>query len=153
MVAIARSAHYLERMSGTLHLIKLCVGCDSPDELEAWQRQRWSGASPVHVTRMWPKRGAELLDGGSIYWVFKGTMAARQRITALEEIRGEDNILRCGLVLDPELVRVTATPRRPFQGWRYLQADGAPPDLPKGREAEPSLPTSIANALAQMGLR
>ncbi|WP_041527615.1 DUF1489 family protein [Paracoccus aminophilus] len=140
-------------MTAPLNLIKLCVGCDSPTELAAWQQQRWQGESPCHVTRMWPKREAELLDGGSIYWVFKGVMLARQRLIGLEERIGEDGIARCALVLDPELVRVAATPRRPFQGWRYLKGEESPPDLPQGREEEPSLPTAIADALAEMGLR
>ncbi|MBD9525422.1 DUF1489 family protein [Paracoccus sp. PAR01] len=140
-------------MSKTLHLMKLCVGCDSPAELAEWQKHRWQGGPARHVTRMWPKREAEILDGGSIYWVFKGVMQARQRILALEEVEGEDGIRRCALVLDPELVRTAAAPRRPFQGWRYLNATDAPPDLPAGRDAEPSLPPDIARALAEMGLR
>ena len=140
-------------MESTLYLIKLCVGCESPTELEIWQQQRWQGEAPIHVTRMWPKREAELLRGGSIYWVFKGVMLARQRLVELREIRGEDGILRCGLVLDPMLVRVAATPRRPFQGWRYLAGGDAPADLAQGRGEETALPASIANALAEMGLR
>lgn len=148
-----RGRLYLQGMSGTLNLIKLCVGCDDPAELEAWQATRWQGGNARHVTRMWPKREAELLDGGSIYWVFKGVLQARQPIVALEEVTGEDGIRRCALILAPGLVRVSAVPRRPFQGWRYLAGADAPPDLPKGREAEPSLPSDIAQALADMGLR
>ncbi|MTH77366.1 DUF1489 family protein [Paracoccus aestuariivivens] len=140
-------------MSKTLHLIKLCVGCDSPAELDEWQRHRWQGKPAQHVTRMWPKREAELLDGGSIYWVFKGVMQARQRILRLDEAEGEDGIRRCTLILDPGLVRTAAVPRRPFQGWRYLSATDAPPDLPSDRAEEPSLPPEIARALAEMGLR
>lgn len=140
-------------MVGSLNIVKLCVGCDSPTDLEVWQKQRWQGETPQHVTRMWPKREAELLDGGSIYWVFKGVMLARQRLIGLEERVGDDGIRRCALVLDPELVRVIATPRRPFQGWRYLPGPETPADLPAGREAEDALPASIAQALAEMGLR
>ncbi|MFT4015271.1 MAG: DUF1489 domain-containing protein [Paracoccus sp. (in: a-proteobacteria)] len=136
-----------------LHLMKLCVGCDSPAELQAWQRDRWKGGPARHVTRMWPKRQAELLEGGSIFWVFKGVMQARQRLIALEEVTGEDGITRCALIMEPSLVRVAAVPRRPFQGWRYLNAADAPPDLPEGRDEEPSLPADIARALAEMGLR
>ena len=136
-----------------LHLIKLCVGCDDPAELAAWQKQRFHGGTPRHITRMWPKREAELLKGGSIYWVFKGVMQARQRLVGLDEVVGDDGIRRCALMLDPELVRTAAVPRRPFQGWRYLEAQDAPPDLPQGREAEPDLPSDIARALAEMGLR
>ena len=140
-------------MSGTLNLMKLCVGCDDPAELEAWQLQRYQGGPARHVTRMWPKREAELLDGGSIYWVFKGVMQARQRVLDLEEVLGEDGIRRCAMILEPGLVRVAAVPRRPFQGWRYLAGSDAPPDLPQGRAAEPDLPAEIAQALADMGLR
>ena len=140
-------------MSGHLNLMKLCVGCDDPAELAAWQADRYKGGPARHVTRMWPKREAELLDGGSIYWVFKGFMQARQRLLALEEVLGEDGIRRCALILEPGLIRVAAVPRRPFQGWRYLPGTDAPPDLPLGRDSEPNLPPDIARALADMGLR
>lgn len=140
-------------MSGHLNLMKLCVGCDDPAELAAWQADRYKGGPARHVTRMWPKREAELLDGGSIYWVFKGVMQARQRLLALEEVLGEDGIRRCALILEPGLIRVAAVPRRPFQGWRYLPGTDAPPDLPLGRDSEPNLPPDIARALADMGLR
>ncbi|WP_074966306.1 DUF1489 family protein [Paracoccus aminovorans] len=140
-------------MTATLHLMKLCVGCDDPTELATWQQHRFQGSPARHVTRMWPKRQTELLDGGSIYWVFKGVMQARQRILHLDEVEGEDGIRRCALILDRDLVRVAAVPRRPFQGWRYLAAGDAPADLPAGREQEPGLPAEIARALAEMGLR
>lgn len=80
-------------------------------------------------------------------------MQARQRILELHEVQGEDGIRRCALILAPELVRVAAVPRRPFQGWRYLPGAETPPDLPAGRGAEPDLPPEIARALAEMGLR
>lgn len=140
-------------MNATLHMMKLCVGAEDPGALAAWQAQRFGDRPARHVTRMWPKREAELLAGGSIFWVFKGVMMARQRILSLEQVEGEDGILRCGLLLDRDLVRVAAVPRRPFQGWRYLASADAPPDLPKGREAEDPLPPAIAAALAEMGLR
>ena len=140
-------------MTQALNLMKLCVGCDTPAELAAWQSDRWNGAAPRHVTRMWPKREAEILAGGSIYWVFKGVMQARQRLIALEEVQGEDGIRRCALVMEPRMIRTAAVPRRPFQGWRYLTAHDAPPDLPEGREKEATLPPDIARALAEMGLR
>nr|WP_111300969.1 DUF1489 domain-containing protein [Paracoccus saliphilus] len=140
-------------MEATLHLMKLCVGAEAPEDLAAWQAQRFGAGPAMHVTRMWPKREAELLAGGSIFWVFKGTMLARQRILSLERIEGGDGILRCGLMLDRDLVRIAAVPRRPFQGWRYLAAGDAPPDLPRSRAAEEPLPPAIAAALAEMGLR
>ena len=135
-----------------LNLMKLCVGCDSPDELARWQVHRWGDGPAMHVTRMWPKREEELLAGGSIYWVFKGEMLARQRILRLDERIGDDGIRRCGLVLDRDLVLTAAVPRRPFQGWRYLAGGDAPPDLRASRAGDATLPPDMAAALAAMGL-
>lgn len=132
--------------------MKLCVGAEGPDDLAAWQKSRFGEGPACHVTRMWPKREAELLEGGSIYWVFKGVMLARQRLLGLEERIGDDGIRRCALLLDRDIVRVTAAPRRPFQGWRYLTAKDAPIDLPQGREQDDALPPAMAAALADMGL-
>jgi hypothetical protein len=143
-------------VTGTVNLLKLCVGTETVEDLEAWQTMRrklWPDGLPRHITRMWPKREAEVLNGGSLYWVFKGVILARQHITAFEERRGEDGILRCALVLDPEIHRTEAAPRRPFQGWRYLTVEDAPRDLPKGRKTEEPLPPELARALADIGLR
>lgn len=139
-------------MSGSLNLMKLCVGADGPEDLLRWQQQQFGNGPALHVTRMWPRREAELLEGGSIYWVFKGVMMARQRLLGLEERIGEDGIRRCGLVLDRDLVRVAAIPRRPFQGWRYLSSKDAPADLAGDRALEDALPPGVAAALAEMGL-
>ena len=142
-------------MAQHIHLVKLCVGCDSVDDLALWQAARAlenPEAQPRHVTRMWPKREAELLGGGSLYWIIKGQILVRQRIVRLDEVIGADGIRRCGLGLDPELVRTQPAPRRPFQGWRYLKPDEAPPDLPKGREHEEPLPAELAGKLAEIGI-
>jgi hypothetical protein len=137
-----------------LHLMKLSVGTESLRDLEQWQAGRGRGPDgrPRHVTRMWPKREAELLDGGSIYWAIKGVILCRQRLLALEEVRREDGIPRCALVLDPELVRVTPAPRRPFQGWRYLPGSEAPRDLGRFADDEDDLPPKLSMALAEFGV-
>jgi hypothetical protein len=143
-------------MAGPLHILKLCVGAESVEDLIDWQdrhRQDWEGGRPVHVTRMWPRRAAEVLDGGSLYWVIRGVILCRQRILGLKERQGGDGIARCALVLDPEVVRTQGTPRRPFQGWRYLPPGEAPPDLPGPRAREDALPPALAQALAEIGLR
>ncbi|MFC0339220.1 DUF1489 family protein [Paracoccus niistensis] len=136
----------------SLHMMKLCVGAPHPESLERWQAERFGDGPAEHITRMWPKRAEELLAGGSIYWVFKGTMLARQRILDLQQRTGGDNITRCALILDREVIRVSAVPRRAFQGWRYLTPADAPPDLPAGRAAESPLPPKLARELAEMGL-
>jgi len=143
-------------MSSTVNLIKLCVGAETPDDLLHWQTQRrqiYPDKPLRHVTRMWPKRGDEILNGGSMYWVFKGVVLARQEILGLEEVIGEDGIRRCGILLKEGLIRTYGIPRRPFQGWRYLSVDDAPEDLPPGREEEETLPKALAEALHDIGLR
>lgn len=137
----------------TVNLLKLCVGAEKVEDLIEWQRSRWQSEAPRHITRMWPKRESELLKGGSLYWVFKGLVLARQRLTALERVDGADGIARCALILDPRIVRTEAQPRRAFQGWRYLDPKDAPADLPEGRDREEALPPALAKALAEMGLR
>jgi hypothetical protein len=141
----------------TVHLVKLCVGADGVGDLLAWQAERMRAAEaegrpplPVHVTRMWPKREAELLAGGSLYWVFRGLVLCRQRILSLAPCRGADGIERCAITLDPVAVRVRPVPRRPFQGWRYLPAAEAPPDLEPGEG--PDLPPKLAAELAEIGI-
>ena len=140
---------------GALNILKLCVGADSVEDLTDWHRAHahvWKAGTTEHVTRMTPKREAELLDGGSLYWVIKGIIQARQRILDLQDRRGSDGIARCALVLDAEVIRVESAARRPFQGWRYLPEAEAPRDLPKGRTRDDALPPSLAQALAEIGL-
>jgi hypothetical protein len=143
-------------VTGFINILKLCVGADSVEDLTDWQASqapRWPAGRAIHVTRMWPKREAEVLAGGSLYWVIKGVILARQRIVGLEEVRGEDGIARCALVLDAQVIRTEGAPRRPFQGWRYLDPADSPRDLPQGRAREDALPPSLAQALAEIGLR
>jgi hypothetical protein len=138
-----------------LNIVKLCVGATSIEDLTDWHRAHahiWAKGTTEHVTRMWPKREEELLDGGSLYWVIKGVILARQRILGLAERRGGDGIARCALVMDAEVIRTEAAPRRAFQGWRYLAGTEAPRDLPKARAKEEALPPAHAQALAEIGL-
>lgn len=139
----------------TLHLIKLCVGAEKVEDLTDWQatpQARGPDGRPRHITRMWPKEGAQVLDGGSLYWVFKGLVLARQRVLALDEVVGADGVRRCALVLDPAVVRTLPQPRRPFQGWRYLKPADAPRDLAPGRDTEAPLPPELQAALADLGV-
>ena len=107
---------------------------------------------PHHVTRMWPKRKDEILNGGSIYWVIKGSIQCRQRILRLDEFIDMDGVRRCSIVSAPELIRTQSSVKRPFQGWRYLKVEDAPIDLPKGRGQEEPLPIELNRALAEIGV-
>ena len=141
---------------GFVNILKLCVGAESIEDLTLWQEQnaaRWPAGMAAHVTRMWPKREAEVLAGGSLYWVIKGVVQCRQRILGLEAVEGADGIDRCALMLDRQIIRTEAAARRPFQGWRYLDPADSPRDLAKGREHDDPLPPALAQALAEIGLR
>ena len=140
----------------TLNILKLSVGTESVEDLSNWHRAHahvWAPGTTEHVTRMWPKREDEILNGGSLYWVIKGVIQARQRLVGLAERRGQDGILRCALILDAEIIRTESALRRPFQGWRYLDPAESPRDLPKTRAQDDTLPPALAAALAEIGLR
>ena len=118
----------------TLHLIKLCVGVDSLEDLANWQKGRVAELKKkkkplelTHVTRQAPKRADELLDGGSLYWVIKGHVAARQKLVALRPVT-KNGVPHCAIVYEPKLIATARRFHRPFQGWRYLNAADAPPD-------------------------
>lgn len=152
---LQRGAARLTNGGMTIHLIKLSVGSESVESLIDWQRtgaRKTPDGFTCHVTRMWPKREAELRDGGSIYWVIKGEVQARQQVQRLDEVIGSDGIRRCAIVLDPEIIRTISAPRRPFQGWRYLTPEDAPADLPKPRTGDDELPPDLAETLAEIGL-
>lgn len=141
----------------TLHLIKLCAGADGVEDLADRIRYRTGlneaaglGRIHDHVTRMHPRRERELLDGGSIYWVIKGVILARQRILGFERRTGADDIERTAILLDPAHVLTEPQPRRAFQGWRYLEGADAPRDLNgKGRKGPPP---ALGRELAELGL-
>jgi len=136
-----------------LHLIKLSVGAESIDDLAQWQAGRLKKMREIfHTTRMVPKRADEIIAGGSLYWIIKGLIRVRQRIIEIRPFTDEDGIGRCHLVFDPALVPVRPSPRRPFQGWRYLKAEDAPRDLPKSADADDELPEAMRTTLAELGL-
>jgi hypothetical protein len=134
-----------------LHLIKLCVGAETVEDLLDWRRaNRSAGEREWKVrTRQTPKRADELVDGGSIYRVFKGAILCRQPILRVDT-HGEGRESRCEIVVAEEIVRVAPTGRRPFQGWRYLQGHEAPADLESGAHAE-AIPSELALRLRELG--
>lgn len=142
-----------------LHLIKLCVGADSIEDLREWVADRAmtaiaAGLEPhsVHTTRMVPKRIEELLDDGSLFWVIKGQVAARQKLLDIQVSKGDDGIQRCQLVLGPEVIETAPQPRRPFQGWRYYDPSDIPPDLGQIGEDLAQMPETLRRELAELGL-
>ncbi|KRE15010.1 lysophospholipase [Bosea sp. Root381] len=142
-----------------LHLLKLCVGAESISDLEGWIAQRMAqrrrAGEPqeqLHTTRMVPKRIEEIVAGGSLYWVIKGQISARQRLTDIRPFTDGEGIGRCHLVMEPVLVPVEPRPFRPFQGWRYLQAEDAPRDLADRGSGFGEMPEEMRRELAGLGL-
>jgi len=136
---------------------KLSVGSESIATLQDWQklvvrRRKKRGLSPYHehVTRMFPKQVEALLEGGSIYWVIKGLIQCRNELVALEETKTRDGRKACSILMQPKLIPVVPTPKRPFQGWRYLKAEDAPADLTEIGGAN-DLPPELRAKLANLG--
>ena len=143
----------------TVHLIKLCVGVESVSELAAWQQERMQSLARAGKTSelcqrtlQTPRRRDDVLQGGSLYWVIKGYVLARQRVLALRSDFKEDGIACCGIVLDATLVTTRAHPRRPFQGWRYLDVADAPLDANGLDEELEGMPPGMREALRELRL-
>lgn len=143
----------------SLNIIKLCVGCDSVEDLEEWisfrldeRRRAGEPAEQWHTTRMVPSRVAELMDEGSLYWVIKGNVQCRQRLLEVRPFVDAEGISRCHLVLEPTIYRTVWQPRRAFQGWRYLKPEDAPADLGKRASAVMEMPPKLRQELAELGL-
>ncbi len=142
----------------SLHLIKLSVGIDNIEHLKTVQQNRRQQARNTsvgdklwHQTRHMPRRAKELLDGGSIYWVIKGAIRVRQRLLDFETLTSEDQGRRCRIILDPALTPTDQWPRRPFQGWRYLEGEDAPADLVPGAKGD-DIPPELVAELRALGL-
>jgi hypothetical protein len=142
-----------------LHILKLCVGADSISDLEEWiaerqaqRRARGEPAEQLHTTRMVPKRIEEIVSGGSLYWVIKGQISARQRLIDIRPFTDGEGIGRCHLVMEPLVVPVEPRPFRPFQGWRYLQAKDAPRDISERSGDLGVMPEQMRRELAELGL-
>lgn len=142
-----------------LHLIKLCVGCDTVADLDGWIKQKLRekkkrGQKPehIHTTRMVPKRAQELIGGGSLYWVIRGQIMCREGILDIRPFTDKDGIGRCRVVLDGKVVLVEPRPRQAFQGWRYLEAKDAPRDLSRAAPGAASMPEQMRRELRELGL-
>ena len=142
-----------------LHLIKLCVGCDSVQELEQWiasklkqRRRQRQPREHIHKTRMVPKRADELRQDGSLFWVIRGNVLCRQRLLDVRPLVDRSGVRRCHLVLDPKIVLVEPRPWRAFQGWRYLAAKDCPRDLDRAAPGARHMPEALRTELRELGL-
>jgi hypothetical protein len=136
-----------------LHLLKMAVGIGDIDELRRFRAARLKerGTSWVY-TRNRPRRTEEVLAGGSIYWVIRGQIRVRQRVTGFRAERDENGRGYCLIEVDPTLVATALRPWRPFQGWRYLTPADAPPDGPAGPGGSAAMPERMLAELRALGL-
>jgi hypothetical protein len=131
-----------------LNISKVAVGCASVEALRRRQESRLRDGHVPVMTRFRPKRAEELV-GGSIYWIVKHRITVRQTIVGF----GESETDRRAIIrLDPDLVPVRALPKRAHQGWRYLGAEDAPPDLGGEGDGLAALPPKLAEKLAVLAL-
>ena len=139
-----------------IHIRKLSVGSDSVESMQEWQNQNkeFRDGKIWHTTRNWPRRGEELLNGGSMYWIIKGVMQVRQPIIGFDEEPADDPDKKpyCRIMLAPELILTKAWPHRPFQGWRYLKPEDAPPDIEGGARSEDDMSAEMEAELRELGL-
>ena len=145
----------------TVHILKVCVGIDSVEQLIDAHKRRLSGVAPgrkdgalAHRTRNFPRRAGEILEGGSLYWVIRGAVLVRQPIASVERLDGGDanGGKHCAFVLQPVWIRTQPQPRRPHQGWRYLEPADVPADLRDGEKRGDALPPHVVAELRSLGL-
>jgi len=141
-----------------LHLVKMAVGIESLHHLRSVQKKRLqanldAGLGPLvqFVTRNRPTRSAEVLSGGSMYWIIKGSVRARQKILGLEQLIDADGRKACAIRFDAELIETEASPFKPIQGWRYLTVEEAPMDRASDPDAS-EMPSAMRAELRALGL-
>jgi hypothetical protein len=143
----------VDHNSGPLHLLKMAVGVGDIDELRRFRAARLKerGGSWVY-TRNHPRRTAEVLAGGSIYWVIRGQIRVRQLVTGFRSERDDNGRAYCLIEVDHDLAPTVLRPWRPFQGWRYLTPADAPPDAPMGPGGIAAMPERMLAELRALGL-
>ena len=144
--------------SMSVHIIKLVVGVSDLDEFLEVQKASivdFEGAPANAVqTRYKPKRDQEVLAGGSLYRVIKNKIVCRQRVIGFDTYESADKGTQTLIMVDPEVIQTYSTPRRPFQGWRYLEASAAPKDrgIYLGDNKRDEIPEDLEESLRDAGL-
>lgn len=129
-----------------LHMTKIAFQSESPASLRAWLESHEGEARLT--TRYLPKRVAEM-TGGSLYWIHGHRLVGRSPILGFEETGQGRHWIR----LEPVLIAVRAKPKRAHQGWRYLEAADAPPDLGENEVDDiDAMPPRLLGELAKLGL-
>ena len=144
----------------SVNIVKLAVGVKSVEELALIQRQfltqrgTLANSGFYHSTKMMPKKHEAIVKSGSLYWVIKGVICARQKIVAITKDEDSDGIKRCKIFLDDTIIKTTPMRKKPFQGWRYLKKNRTPVDIadPITGTFEDDIPLEVQQKLLEMGL-
>ena len=144
-------------MTGSLHILRTAYQIGSMQELSEVQAhfrmQQHNGRDVVMATtRRKPQREAELLDGGSIYWIIKNQIQARQKILDIDMVEEDADSKHCRIFLDPKIIRVTPKRKRAVQGWRYLQGFDVPKDIGPYYPTDDDLPEDLAKEIRDLGV-
>lgn len=143
----------------TIHILRRAFHSESLEDLAEWQaerrkemRQEGSKAKTRTMLRNFPTRKEELLDGGCIFWIIKGSIRARQRVLAVQTNPDPTSRRKCVLVLETKITPTVPYPVRARRGWRYLEPTDAPPDLGKVGRGGDKLPADLVAELRELGL-
>ena len=142
-----------------VNIVKLAVGVQSVEELALIQRRFLNQAETAtngfyHSTKLMPKKHEAIVKSGSLYWVIKGVICARQKIVAITKQEDSDGIKRCKIFLNDTIIKTTPIRKRPFQGWRYLKRNKTPADIvdPVTGTFDDDIPLEVQQKLLEVGL-
>ncbi len=153
-------ARQCEMSDATVNIVKLAVGVQSIEELALIQRRFLNQAGNLanngfyHSTKLMPKKHEAIVESGSLYWVIKGVICARQKIVAITKQEDADGIKRCKIFLNDTIIKTTPIRKRPFQGWRYLKRNKTPADIVDHLTGtfDDDIPLELQQKLLEVGL-
>ncbi|OUX43509.1 hypothetical protein CBE37_02070 [bacterium TMED277] len=143
-----------------VNLVKIAVGVTTVEELILRQTEFLKKINDknfpyfYHSTRMMPKKYEDIISNGSLYWVIKGAICARQKVLDIVKFEDTDGKKRCKIFLAPEIKKTKPVRKRPFQGWRYLKKHITPQDLnePIKTTFDSNIPLDVQKQLLEMGV-
>ena len=143
-----------------VNIVKLAVGVQSVEELVLIQKRflNQPGAQTskgfYHSTKLMPKKHEAIVKSGSLYWVIKGVICARQKILSITKQEDPDGIKRCKIFLDNSIIKTAPVRKKPFQGWRYLKKNRTPADItdPLTTTFDDDIPLKVQQQLLEVGL-
>ena len=143
-----------------VNIVKLAVGVKSVEELALIQRRFLNQSKTqtskgfYHSTKLMPKKHEAIVESGSLYWVIKGVICARQKIVEIIKKEDPDGVKRCRIYLENSIIKTTPIRKRPFQGWRYLKKNRTPADIvdPVTATFDEDIPLEVQQQLLEVGL-